>query len=229
MPSSTTKILIGVAAAIAVATVAYLPDSQAEPSEGVATKAAATSSKPAPTVDHAPAHESAAPTSPEVAKKVAKTKPPVDWKAAKAGIERALEARKDTSDREPADKAWRHDPQEAPMGSLSKEYIRDTVKEDVVPLVRECYNNLLEKDPEIAGRMVMQFAIMGDESVGGIVDEMEFAEESEIQDEDFRECVSESMMSTVFEAPDEGGKVIVKYPFVFTTDDSPGAEPHKPG
>ena len=115
------------------------------------------------------------------------------------------------------------------MGSLSKEYIRDTVKEDVVPLVRECYNNLLEKDPEIAGRMVMQFAIMGDESVGGIVDEMEFAEESEIQDEDFRECVSESMMSTVFEPPEEGGKVVVKYPFVFTTDEPTDAEPRTPG
>ena len=32
MPSSTTKILVGAAAALAVATVLYLPDGQAEPS-----------------------------------------------------------------------------------------------------------------------------------------------------------------------------------------------------
>lgn len=219
MPSSTTKVLLGAAAVVAIATVVYLPDSQAEPSEDDATKVGEASSTRSPADDHRTAHDSA-PVS-EVAQKVAtKDKPPVDWKAAKAGIERALEARKDTPAREPSEKAGHRDPREAPLGSLSKEYIRDTVAEDVVPLVRECYNNLLEKDPEIAGRMVMQFAIMGDESVGGIVDEMEFAEESEIQDEDFRECVSESMMSTVFEPPEEGGKVIVKYPFVFTTDES---------
>lgn len=219
MPSSTTKLLVGAAAVVAIATVVYLPDSRAEPSDDDATKVVETSSTPAPADDHRTAHGST--PAPEVAQKVAtKDKPPVDWKAAKARIERALEARKDAPAREPSEQARHHDPRAAPMGSLSKEYIRDTVAEDVVPLVRECYDNLLEKDPEIAGRMVMQFAIMGDESVGGIVDEMEFAEESEIQDEDFRECVSESMMSTVFEPPEEGGKVIVKYPFVFTTDDS---------
>ena len=220
MPTPTTKVLVGAAAAVAIATLLYLPDSQAEPSDGEAPKAVETTQKAAPPSDHSSPRDSASTTTPEVAKKRApKDKPAVDWKTAKAGIERALEARKDTSAPEAPAKTLHHDPDEIPMGTLSKEYIRDTVKEDVVPLVRECYNNLLEKDPEIAGRMVMQFAIMGDESVGGIVDEMEFAEESEIQDEDFRECVSESMMSTVFEAPDEGGKVIVKYPFVFTTDD----------
>jgi len=67
---------------------------------------------------------------------------------------------------------------------------------------------------------------MGDESVGGIVDELTFAEDSDIEDEAFRECVGQSMMSTVFDPPEGGGKVVVTYPFKFTSsgNDEPPAE-----
>jgi hypothetical protein len=157
------------------------------------------------------------------------TTPKPNWAAARVGIEKALASREshpaDAPDREEVDPAAAP---EEPPGGLSKEYLRDTVQEQVVPLVKECYDNLLEKNPATDGRMVLQFTIMGDESVGGIVDEMDFGEDSEISDEDFRECLSETMMSTVFDPPEGGGKVHVTYPFIFATDPMDLPEPKAP-
>lgn len=95
---------------------------------------------------------------------------------------------------------------------------------DVLPLVKECYDDLLDRLPGTNGRMELKFTIMGDESVGGIVDEMDFGEGSEIRDADFRECLSETMMSTVFAAPEGGGRVHVLYPFLFAVDPEAAAE-----
>jgi hypothetical protein len=111
----------------------------------------------------------------------------------------------------------------APLGSLNKDYIRTTVVDDVVPLVRECYEHLLERDETTRGRVVMSFDILGDESVGGIVDGVEFLEETDLTDEGFGECVRESMASAVFEPPEGGGIVRVTYPFVFEPTDGAAA------
>jgi hypothetical protein len=131
------------------------------------------------------------------------------WSKAREEIASALE-RRGSSPASPAPQ-----PEAEPQGTLSKEYIRERVREDVLPLVKECYENLLEQQPKSGGRMVLKFAIMGDEDVGGIVDGVELAEESEIQDADFRECLAESTMSAVFDPPEGGGRVEITYPFVF--------------
>lgn len=154
--------------------------------------------------------------------------PKPDWSAARVGIRKALDARAAAArEAQPGDGDPERDEGSGPaLGTLDKDYIRNTVREDVVPLVRECYNDLLEKAPATDGRMVLKFTIMGDESVGGIVEEMEFGEDSEIRDEGFRECVAETMRSTVFAPPEGGGVVVVTYPFIFTTD--PDAEARVP-
>ena len=227
MSISKTQLIAGAAVAGTVATLLYLHAGQAELSNDEGTLIAEAPRRAVMTDEKAPHFMSESSAAPKVAKNEAvEKKAPVDWKAAKVGIQRALEKREAAPP--PSNTKPDHgDRDHAPEGALSKEYIRDTVREEVVPLVRECYNNLLENDPDIAGRMVLQFAIMGDESVGGIVDEMEFGEDSEIQDEDFRECVSESMMSTVFDPPEGGGKVVVTYPFAFTPEGHPETEPAK--
>ncbi len=66
--------------------------------------------------------------------------------------------------------------QEEPRGSLDKDYIRDVVNEDLLPIAKECYQNALEKRPDLAGSVILRFSIAGDESVGGIVDEVSFAD-----------------------------------------------------
>lgn len=104
---------------------------------------------------------------------------------------------------------------EESFGTLDKEYIRAVVTEDLVPLVRDCYDDALSRDPDVAGKLVLNYAITGDESVGGVVESVELTEDSTIADEQMRECVTESTMSIVFDPPEGGGKVIVTYPFVF--------------
>jgi hypothetical protein len=157
------------------------------------------------------------------------TSPPVEhrdrdrtaWSQARAEISTALERRRSS----PASRAPERD--DEPQGTLSKEYIRERVREDVLPLVEECYGDLLERQPTTGGRMVLKFAIMGDESVGGVVDGVELAEESEIVDGDFRECLTESTMSAVFDPPEGGGRVEITYPFVFSVE--PDADAPAPG
>jgi hypothetical protein len=114
---------------------------------------------------------------------------------------------------------------ELPPGKLTKEYIRDTVRDELVPLVQECYGELLRQDDRSGGRVVMQFDIMGDESVGGIVDDVRLTDETEIEDADFGECVRESMASVVFEPPEGGGIVSVTYPLVFTPAEAGNGQP----
>lgn len=71
---------------------------------------------------------------------------------------------------------------EEAMGSLDKDYIRDVVREDLVPIAKECYESALEGRPDLAGSVMLEFSIAGDESVGGIVDEVSFAEGALFED-----------------------------------------------
>lgn len=98
---------------------------------------------------------------------------------------------------------------------LDKDYIQARIKDDLVPLATECYESVLEDDPELAGKMVMTFQIVGDEEVGGVVDAAEVDPSSTLRNPAMDECMRESMMSLSFEPPKGGGTVSVTYPFVF--------------
>lgn len=132
-----------------------------------------------------------------------------------AQIERALEARRSHAERSdpPAEE---QKPEE--FGKLDKDYIRSVVQDEVIELVKECYDVALEHDPKLAGKIVLDFAIVGDESVGGVVEEVTMADGSTLLDPDLAECVTESMASATFDPPEGGGRVRVTYPFEFTTE-----------
>jgi hypothetical protein len=101
---------------------------------------------------------------------------------------------------------------------LSKDYIRDQVRA-LIPLLTECYTNALEKDPKLAGKLVVSFAIGGEPEIGGIVEESEVdPAESTITDAGMIECVRETMFAAELAAPSEGGRVVVHYPFAFSND-----------
>jgi hypothetical protein len=104
-----------------------------------------------------------------------------------------------------------------PPGTLDKDYIRDRIREDLLPIAQECYESALEDDPKLAGNLVMKFSIVGDESVGGVVDDAKVDETSEIKHPGLVECMTESMLSLGFAPPENGGTVEVTYPFVFDT------------
>ncbi len=114
--------------------------------------------------------------------------------------------------------------EDRPKGHYDPKYIQKHVREDIFPLLRECYEEALSRRPKLGGKLILTFTIAGDPSVGGIVEEADFAEESSIQDEEMRTCVRESLMTLTFEKPPEGGGyVTVRYPIEFSADDEDAA------
>lgn len=107
----------------------------------------------------------------------------------------------------------------ADAGRLEPEYIQDRIREDFVPLAKQCYEAALEREPGIAGRLVLSFVIVGDEDVGGIVESAELDPASTITEKELVECMRESMLSLSFVAPEGGGSVTVTYPFGLSPGD----------
>ena len=107
-------------------------------------------------------------------------------------------------------------------GGLDKDYIQQTFRADMFPLLRKCYESALAQKPALAGKLILDFTIEGDADVGGGVEDADFDDESTLRDDDMRTCVRESLMTLTFDKPPSGGgKVTVKYPIAF----SPGPDP----
>lgn len=99
---------------------------------------------------------------------------------------------------------------EKPLG----DYIARVMRDQFVPLASECYETLLASRPSAAGNVALEFSVLGDPSVGGVVVDVSLGSETTLVDAAFRECMTESMYSVVFDAPpNEGGNVSVKQSF----------------
>lgn len=115
-------------------------------------------------------------------------------------------------------------PSEPPPGGgkYDPKYIQQTFREEMFPLLRKCYESALERQPKLAGKLVLTFTIVGDPEVGGVVEDADFAEESDLKDDDMALCVRESLMTLTFDKPPHGGGFVsVRYPVVFSPDDEP--------
>jgi hypothetical protein len=111
-----------------------------------------------------------------------------------------------------------------PSHNLSREYLEQRIREDFYPMGLGCYVGALARKPDLRGQVVVDFMIVGDAKVGGIVDQAEINARSDIDDEEMRTCIRESMLSMVFAPPDGNGWVTVTYPFVFSPDDDDSVE-----
>ncbi len=108
----------------------------------------------------------------------------------------------------------------ADRGSYDPRYIRDNVREQIFPLLASCYQEALSRHPTLSGKLVFSFRIVGDPSVGGVIEDAEFAEGSEIKDAEMETCTRESMMSLSLDKPPSGGGyVTVTYPVAFSPGD----------
>ncbi|HMJ54344.1 MAG TPA: AgmX/PglI C-terminal domain-containing protein, partial [Polyangiaceae bacterium] len=105
-----------------------------------------------------------------------------------------------------------------PSHNLSREYLQQRIREDFYPMAKVCYEGALAKQPELRGQIVIDFVIVGDAKVGGIVDQAKINDRTDVTDVTFLECIRESMLSMVFAPPDNGGWVTVTYPFKFSPD-----------
>ena len=105
-------------------------------------------------------------------------------------------------------------------GHIDPDYLRQRVKEDFLPMAKACYNELLARDPKAAGKIVVKMKIVGDEKVGGIVEDATIDRDAgTMPDEKLETCFRESMMSMAFAPPPHGGSVTVIYPFTLAESD----------
>lgn len=97
--------------------------------------------------------------------------------------------------------------------------LMQSFQEDVMPLADECYSLARDTEPELAGGLDLEFEIVGDEDVGGMVDAVDLLDSSEIQNEQLIECMRETLFSTIFPAPDDSGSTEVKLTLEFSPDE----------
>ncbi len=100
---------------------------------------------------------------------------------------------------------------------LDKEYVRAQVRE-LVPMIQECYESALADEATLAGTLTVEFTIGGEPDVGGLVETSNVVgEDSTITNAQMVECVRETMYGAQFVAPTDGGQVVVRYPFKFSS------------
>jgi hypothetical protein len=109
-------------------------------------------------------------------------------------------------------------PPVADAGKLDAAYIRNRIRQDFMPLAKECYEAALERSPDLRGKLVFSFVIVGDDTVGGIVESAEVDPSSTLTEAELVYCLRESLLSVSFEPPPESGVVTVTYPFIFSPD-----------
>jgi hypothetical protein len=93
-------------------------------------------------------------------------------------------------------------------------YVDSVMQEQFVPLAGSCYEALLAARPEAKGAVQLDFSIVGDRSVGGVVLDVTVDIAPGLKGQEFETCMRESMYSVVFDAPPgEDGTVTVKQSF----------------
>jgi hypothetical protein len=99
-------------------------------------------------------------------------------------------------------------------GELDPNYIRSVFREDMWPMARACYEELLARQPDAGGRVEMSFQIIADKQHGGVIDvaEVDAGAPDAIRDDRMNTCVRESLLTLAFRPPPHGGAVTVVYP-----------------
>jgi RNA polymerase sigma factor (sigma-70 family) len=100
--------------------------------------------------------------------------------------------------------------------TVDTEYIKSAVM-DLVPLLRQCYQAGLERDPTLAGSVMLSFTIEGEPGVGGVVGDSKIDDaETTLVDPDVRECIQETMYALEIDPPSNGGSLSVRNQFAFS-------------
>lgn len=96
-------------------------------------------------------------------------------------------------------------------GHLDKKQI-DTVIHQNLGTIRYCYQQALQTQPSLQGKVVVQLVIAVDGSVASARTERSSLHNSEVE-----ACINSRMMHLTFPAPQGKGLVILSYPLIFST------------
>lgn len=104
----------------------------------------------------------------------------------------------------------------AKLPELQPEYVRESIRDQLMPVALDCYNSVLRQDPAAQGQVTVTFTIIADKEIGGVVESAEIvADETTFDNQFLRDCMRESMMAVTFDAPPDSGRREVTYPFMF--------------
>lgn len=85
-------------------------------------------------------------------------------------------------------------------------------------MLTECYEHGVDRDPQLAGTVAVDFTIEGEPGVGGVIGQSAIdpdPAQTTLADPDVRECIQETMYALEIDPPKTGGTVHVHYPFAF--------------
>lgn len=126
------------------------------------------------------------------------------------------------------------DPLHAPIPArdepLDAQYLRARIREDFIPMAQVCYDSFLTRRPGVGGTLQMDFTLVGEAGLGGVVDEAEvhspevdggFAPDQPWDPEFFR-CLRESLLTVAFRPPPASGRLRVRYPLTLSPESPDG-------
>jgi hypothetical protein len=162
----------------------------------------------------------------------------VDWDGARAPIDKTIADRRLRDElRRRIFESWAHEEGELAKAGraqrlpqvptpanddalLDPSYIQSVIREDMMPMAMKCYEDLLKRNPTASGRIEMAFKIIGDDKLGGIIEDADIdgGVAGALGDEQMRTCMTESLLSLSFRPPPKDGWVTVVYPVVFSPD-----------
>ncbi|HSN30088.1 MAG TPA: sigma-70 family RNA polymerase sigma factor [Kofleriaceae bacterium] len=96
-----------------------------------------------------------------------------------------------------------------------EDYVRDAVT-GLLPMIRDCYQQARERQPDVAGTLVVHFVIEGEPGIGGVVTESSLdREKSDMKDAELARCIEQTMYALEIDPPLEGTTADVTFPFTF--------------
>ena len=110
-------------------------------------------------------------------------------------------------------------PAPAPPAPMDVEELSRGIGEDIrsqfAPMAEGCYKELLARKPDAKGSVVMRFEILAEPSLGGVVNDADFDDDTTLREPSFDACLRESFLSINFESLRTTGRATVKFPFEF--------------
>lgn len=99
---------------------------------------------------------------------------------------------------------------------------------ELVPLFHECQEMGQGKDLP-SGKLIFEMSVIGDESLGGLVEDVKFTDDSELKsNSEFAECMRETLFSLKLSAPKGRGRLLIKYPMAFSAPNAQRPAPRAP-
>src|SRR5690606_25519876 len=100
-------------------------------------------------------------------------------------------------------------PSQAPADKAAlTEYTRQMTENHLLPLVSECYAALLDRNPSAAGKLTLEFALLGTAELGAVIVDIAVAASGALHETRFTGCVKSRANEVVFPAPPNGHKVV---------------------